>query len=342
METNSAPLSSFDHDQFVNRAISRASYISLFVSVVLLGAKFWAFHVTHSQAVLSDAIESIVNVIAAAMAIWGIAFANKPADRDHPYGHGKIEFFSAAFEGGLITFASLVIVVEAIRAFVQGSHPQEMGWGVGVLLAAGVGNALLGWYLIRLGRKHGSAAIEASGQHVVSDFWTSAGVVLGLILVWLTGLHWLDPLVALIVGFYLSWTGVKLVRSSVGGLLDAEDLEMLGYLVKIFKARPAGIIQVHHCRVIRSGRYHHIDAHAVVPEFWNVSVAHQRTEEFEAAVVREYPHSGELHLHMDPCRRAYCRQCDVAECPIRRENFYHRLDLTLEELTAPEEPVEFL
>ncbi len=324
-----------------NRAMSRASYLSLVVSVILLAAKFWAFQVTHSQAVLSDAIESIVNVLAAAMAIWGIAFANKPADRDHPYGHGKIEFFSAAFEGGLITAASMVILVESIRSMFRGAHAQELGWGAAILFAAGIGNAGLGWYLIRLGKRHGSAAIEGSGRHVLSDFWTSAGVVTGLVLVNVTGFQWLDPLVAALVGLYLGWTGVKLMRSSVGGLLDEEDQEILGHLVDIVAARPPGIIQVHRCRVIRSGRYHHIDAHAVVPEFWNVAIAHLKTEEFEAAVVKNYPYSGELRLHVDPCRRAYCRECEVAECPIRRENFQKRLDLTIEQLTAPEEPIEF-
>lgn len=322
--------------------LARASRVSLAVSIVLLAIKFIGYKLTHSQAVFSDAMESIVNVVAAAVAIFVVWYSRKPADQDHPYGHGKAEFFSAAFEGGLIAFASIMIAIEAIRALIQGHHVEQVNLGVAITFGTGVGNALLGFYLLRMGRKAQSATIQASGHHVLSDFWSSAGVAVGLGLVALTGLQWLDPVVALLMAAYLAKTGFSLVTQSAGALLDREDRELLENLQKIVgRQRPSGIIQLHHVRVMRSGHYHHIDAHAVVPEYWDVAEAHDKTDAFEADLMRDYPYPGELHLHVDPCRRAYCRNCDVAECPIRKHPFEHLRQLSLEELTSPEEPKQF-
>jgi cation diffusion facilitator family transporter len=320
----------------------RASYLSLLVGILLLAAKFWAFKVTNSQAVFSDALESIVNVATALLAIFVLIIAARPADKDHPYGHGKVEFFSAAFEGGMIAFAAVLICVEAIQVLLHPREIKQLNFGITVIVAAGIGNLLLGLYLLYVGKKSRSVTLVASGHHVLSDFWTTVGVTFGLIIVNYTHIAWLDPACALLVGLFLAWTGLKLVRQSVGGLLDAEDTEILHALVDIVSNdRPSGIIQIHHVRVMRSGRYHHIDAHAVIPEFWDVLRAHDETERFEARVMAEYPYEGELHMHIDPCRRAYCRACDVYECPIRREAFMARRKFDIDELTSPEEPPVF-
>lgn len=320
----------------------RASRISLAVSLVLLVTKFVGYKLTHSQAVFSDAMESIVNVVAAAVAIFVVWYSRKPADQDHPYGHGKAEFFSAAFEGGLIAFASVLIAVEAVKALLHGSPVEQLNVGVMITFGTGVANALLGLYLLRMGRKAQSPTIEASGHHVLSDFWTSAGVAVGLGVVALTGFQWLDPVIALLMAGYLAKTGFTLVKKSADALLDREDRALLENLLTIVgRQRPSGIIQLHHVRVMRSGHYHHIDAHAVVPEYWDVAEAHDKTDAFEAELMRDYPYRGELHLHVDPCRRAYCRNCDVAGCPIRKHPFEQLRTLSLEELTSPEEPKQF-
>ena len=180
----------------------------------------------------------------------------------------------------------------------------------------------------------------ADGKHVLSDFWTSLGVVIGLMLVRLTGIAWFDPLVAAIVGLNLGWTGFWLVRHAAGGLLDEEDTKLTGKLVKTFDAyRMPGIIRIHHLRAIRAGRFTHVDAHLVVPEYWPVDRAHVLAESFEERVMSACGVEGEIVFHIDPCHRAYCAQCDVMDCPVREAPFVARPPHTLDEAVRTDEEV---
>jgi cation diffusion facilitator family transporter len=322
-----------------SRVRVRAGLISLAVSVVLLPAKYQAYLLTGSTAILSDALESIVNVGAAFFAVGGLIFAGRPADRNHPYGHGKIEFFSAAFEGGLIAFAALVIIFEVVRSLIRGVDVRRLESGLVIVLAAGLVNLVLGWFLVRTGRKHASLTLVADGQHVLSDFYTSAGIVVGLLLVRLTVLWWLDPLVAAVVALNLMRTGVRLVRHAAGGLLDEEDTALLNRLLEVLRGHVGqGVIRIHHLRAIRAGRFNHVDAHLVVPEFWSVVEAHQLAEDLAQEVIKEVGIDGELVFHTDPCHRAYCAMCDLDGCEVRREPFRGRPTLTLEEAVKPDMP----
>ena len=315
----------------------RAGAISLAVSIVLLAVKYQAYRLTGSTAILSDALESIVNVVAALFAIGALLFAGRPADRNHPYGHGKMEFLSAAFEGGLIAFAALVIIYEVIQGLIHGVELRALDLGLAIVLGAGVVNLALGFYLVRTGRRYDSLTLVADGRHVLADFYTSVGVVVGLLLVRLTGLSWLDPLVAGVVAVNLMWTGVRLVRQASAGLLDEEDTELLDRLLDVLRPHVGqGIIRIHHLRAIRGGRFHHVDAHLVVPEFWSVERAHEVTEDLAERVVKELGVEGEMTLHTDPCHRAYCAMCDLDDCPIRREPFRARPPLTLDEAVRPD------
>ena len=317
----------------------RAGLISLAVSVVLLGAKYVAYRLTGSTAILSDALESIVNVVAAVFALGGLLFAGRPADRNHPYGHGKIEFFSAAFEGGLIAFAAVLIIYEVVLSLLRGVEVRQLEAGLVIVLGAGLVNLLLGVFLVRTGRRHSSLTLVADGQHVLSDFWTSIGIVAGLILVRVTGLAWLDPVVAALVALNLMWTGARLVRQAAGGLLDEEDTALLDRLLAVLQSHVGqGVIRVHHLRAIRAGRFHHVDAHLVVPEFWSVDRAHELAETLAARVIKELGVEGELAFHTDPCHRIYCAMCDLDDCPVRREPFRGRPSLTLEEAVQPDMP----
>ena len=317
----------------------RAGLISLTVALLMLAAKYQAYRMTGSTAVLSDALESIVNVVAAVFALGGLVFAGRPADRNHPYGHGKIEFFSAAFEGGLIAFASVVIVYEAVLILLAGAAVRQISAGVVIVLVTGLVNLVLGWYLVRTGRRYNSLTLVADGKHVIADFWTSAGVVVGLLLVQLTGFAWLDPLVALLVALSLMWTGFRLVRHAAGGLLDEEDPALLSRVLAALQRYVGhGVIRVHHLRAIRSGRFHHVEAHLVVPEFWSVDRAHGVSEDVAALVIHDLGVEGEMVFHTDPCHRIYCATCDLEDCPIRREPFLGATPLTLEEAVQPDMP----
>lgn len=297
---------------------------------------------TESKAILSDALESIVNVVAAIVALIVLRISIKPADRDHPYGHGKAEYFSMAFEGGLITFAAIAIYYESIRALIKGIELDRLSDGLLIIAGCGVANGILGLYILRTGKKLNSLTLTASGIHILSDFWTSVGLILGLFLVTLTGLNWLDPITALVYGAVLLYSGYKIVRQSMGGLMDEEDFEVITKVGALFQKHVfPGIIRIHHTRVIRSGSYHHIDAHVVVPEYWDVEKAHNETSRFEKSVIKEYYSDGEIHFHVDPCRQAYCEACDVSDCPVRKKIFIERIPFSLEELTDPNEPEKF-
>jgi len=316
----------------------RAALLSVAVGLIVLGVKYAAYLATGSAAIFSDALESIINVVAALFGLLVLVFAGRPADQGHPYGHGKLEYFSAVFEGGLIAFAAVMIVWYAALELVRGPQVDAVDLGLALTVGAGLANAGLGWFLLRTGKRVRSLTLEADGRHVLSDSWTSAGVVAGLGLVWLTGEAWLDPVAALVVGVNLAFTGVGLVRQAAGGLLDEEDTALLGTLVRAADAaRVPGIIRVHRLRAIRAGRFTHVDAHLIVPEFWPVEQAHELTERFARAVIDATDVDGEITFHTDPCRRALCSVCDLTECPVRIEPFRARPALTVAEATQTDE-----
>ncbi len=304
------------------KARKKAAWVSFFTSFAVLSLKVYAFQQTKSTAILSDALESIANVLTAIIAVFVIGYSSQPADEEHPYGHGKSEFFSAAFEGGLIFFAALMIFVESIKAMTGHGQITSIETGIFYISIASGINFIVGFYLRRVGSKEKSETLVASGTHLLSDVKTTAGVILGLVIVKITGWHLVDALIAFAVGIHLMYEGYLIVTGSVAGLVDATDVKSLEILSKMIdEERSVGIINIHNVRVIRSGSFHHIDAHLVVPEYWNVSKAHELTHQFEQAVVERYPYDGEFAFHLDPCKRSFCRQCDVTDCPIRSVAF---------------------
>ena len=310
--------------------------LALVMGLAIMAMKFLAYRLTGSTALLSDALESVVNVVAAAFALWAVRAAEAPPDEEHPYGHGKLEFVTAVFEGGLISFAALMIAYEAITALLHGAVPPDLSRGLWIVAIAGALNGLLGFALIGIGRRTHSAALVADGKHVLTDFMTTIGILVGLALVKITGFAWLDPVIALVMAALLASTGVPLVKEAISGLIDAADETLLEkMLISFERNRRPGIIRLHHVRAMRNGRRIHVDGHVVVPEFWTVDEAHEETEAFEEAVVKDSFSEGEMEFHLDPCRRAYCRSCEVAPCPIRREPFAHRPPLNLLELLSP-------
>ncbi len=314
---------------------SRAGLISLVVGLIVLGVKFWGYALTNSQVVLSDALESIVNVIASGVALFALRYAATPPDQKHPYGHGKGEFFSAAFEGGLIVFASVMIIADSTRALILGHELRAIDFGMLIVIVAGTLNLMLALYLLRVGRMAGSASLEASGQHLLSDVWTTGASLVGLLVVRATGVSALDALLGIAAGAYLGIVGAKILRGSIGGLLDENNRDVLSSLAQAFNVvQHPGIIGVHGARIMRAGNYHYIDAHVIVPEFWDVQRSHDEVNAFERKAIEHYRYSGEIHFHIDPCRRDYCRKCILANCPVRQEEFSERIHHSLEEVSA--------
>ena len=313
-----------------------ASYLSLLLGIILLCFKFYAYHITNSQSIFSDALESIVNVIAAIITVIVIFVAAKPADKDHPYGHGKIESIASTFEGGAILLAGILIIIQSIQVFFHGSEISQIDSGLAIVVGAGVVNGLLGCFLFFRGKKFHSEALKSSGLHLMTDMLTSVGVLFGLLMVKYTGIAWIDSVVAAIFGAMLVFTGGKILLRSGNILIDGHDVDTLKSIANLFEKhiRP-GVIQIHFTRVIRSGNYHHIDCHMVIPEFWTVLEAHDFSEKFEKSIIGDYLVDGELHIHHDPCQKAYCESCDLKDCPIRKSEFVERKKLTFEEITAP-------
>lgn len=318
------------------KARRQAAIASLIVSVLVLSLKAAAYVKSGSSAVLSDALESIVNVLTAGVALFVIHFASQPADLDHPYGHGKAEYFSAAFEGGLIFFAAVAILLESTRSLWFGVNLRDIGEGIVLTTLATVLNLSAALYLRWVGRRQRSEALQASSAHLLSDVKTTVGVVIGLFLVNATGLTWIDPVVALIVASWLAFEGYSIARRSVGALIDETDEVSLSKLAEaIRRHRRIGVIDIHLMRSIRAGSFHHIDAHLVVPEFWDVLRAHEVAHGFEANVMEDYPYDAEFAFHLDPCRSKFCPVCAVESCPIRRKPFVANPEFAVKDLLGP-------
>lgn len=296
---------------------------------LILILKLWAYYITDSMALKSDALESLINIMAGSFALFSLFFGNRPADKNHPYGHGKIEFFSAFFEGGLILLASILISYEAIEKFILGIHLKEITFGLIINFLAGLLNGIMGFLLIYLGKKYNSQALKADGFHLMSDFYTTVSIFLGLMVVHFTHIDWIDPLLAFLMGLYLMYTGLNLIFKSTKNLLDSENPEILTKLIEaINRIQEPRIITAHAARIIQSGNYYHIDIHLVLPEYFTIDESNTLIHDFEIKVLKEAKLRGEFHSHVDPCKRYYCKICKINNCPVRIAPFEFEQPLT--------------
>jgi len=275
--------------------------VSVSAALLILLAKFLAWHLTGSTAMLSDALESIVNVVAAGFAVFTVRLADRPASHAHPFGHGHIEFVSAMFEGGLVTLAALWILAAAAGGLIYGVTLRQLDEGLVVTAAAGAVNLLLGWWVVRRGRALSSAALVADGQHVLSDVWTTVAVLLGLGLVRWTGLTWLDPMTAAVAGLLLLWTGSRLVRESAEALLAPSDPASAVLLTNACASLlPPGVTGPLSVRALRAGVRIHAELVFLVPPEWTMREAESTSCMMAAELMARTGLSGDIHVRLRP------------------------------------------
>lgn len=301
--------------------------VSLLVGLFLSMVKMWAWYSTGSSAIMSDALESLINVATALMAIGAIWVSTRPADGTHPYGHGKIEFFSSGAEGAMIFLAGFAIVMHAIQALIWGIRLDNMDIGLLLVAGAGVVNLFLGLYLVRSGKRSHSEALIANGRHILSDAWTSGGIVVGIGLVLLTGLEWLDPLFAILVGAWILRSGYLIVRRSVGMLMDEADPDLLKRISATLAAtRRPGWIAPHRLRAWRSGSVVRVDFHLIMPFYWSLEQTHDQEHAIHDALHEHLDEPSEVIVHTEPCFAACCSICFVENCAYRKSEATRRLE----------------
>ena len=274
--------------------------LSLVVGVLMLGGKCTAYWITGSAAILSDAAESIIHVIAVAFASFSLSLAERPATEDTPYGYERITFFSAGFEGGMIIIAAIAIIFIAVQKWLQGLAIEQLGLGTLITLGASLVNLVLGLYLVRTGRLRNSLILEANGQHVLTDSWTSFGVVAGLCLVLATGWKPFDPLCAIAVALNILWSGGQLVRRSIRGLLDLPDPEQGRKLrTAIDKLAAEAGLGAHRLRFRDTGQHIILSVHLVFADEISIGEAHRLATEFERRLGEEIGVPVEVLTHLE-------------------------------------------
>ncbi|MCC6309030.1 MAG: Ferrous-iron efflux pump FieF [Bacteroidetes bacterium ADurb.BinA245] len=304
------------------------------ISLLLLIVKFFAYYITHSVAILTDALESIANVAAGLIGLYSLYVAAKPRDFDHPYGHGKAEFLSAAVEGTLIVSAGAIILYKAIKNLLYPIPIHRVDFGIWLVAATAVVNFILGYYCLLIGKKNNSLALLASGKHLLSDTWSTLGIIVGLVLLHFTGYKWIDGVVAMLFGLLIIYTGYKILRRSIAGIMDEADIKLLSHLVTLLNHnRSVNWIDLHNLRVIKYGSVLHIDCHLTVPWFLNVNEAHNEVDALSALVRKEFGEAVELFVHTDGCLPFSCKICNKENCAERKYNFEKRIDWTLENIS---------
>lgn len=297
------------------------------VGVLLFVAKIFAWKLTNSDAVFSDAMESIVNIIAAFMGLYSLYLAAKPKDEDHPYGHGKVEFVTSGIEGALIMLAGIMIIAEAISSLINGNELKKLDWGMVIIAATAVINYLMGYISYKKGMKENSLVLQSSGKHLQSDTITTAGVVASLILVYFTRLFWIDSVIAAVFGTYIIYVGYGIVRKSLAGIMDESDPAMMTHIAEHLNSiRKKEWIDVHNVRIQQHGSVLHIDGHITLPWYLDLRDAHAEMEEMIVSIAKVSDRNIEFNFHMDDCRPISCEICQIFDCKVRQQAFVKKVE----------------
>lgn len=288
------------------------------VSILLMAGKFMAYLMTHSVGILTDAMESIVNVTAGLVTLYSLHLAAKPKDEDHPFGHGKAEFLSASLEGLLITLAGGIIIYKGVERLFNPVEIQKLDIGIFVVAAAGLVNYLAGWYSIRTGRKTDSIALVAGGKHLHSDTYSTVGLVMGLIILYFTKMAWIDSVLAFIFGTFIIVTGFFILKKTTANLMDKADEKLLETMVEILsKNRRDDWVDIHNMKVVKYGSNYYIDCDLTLPWYYNIRQGHAACNELRRTIAGRFPRQVSFSIHSDPCKEEHCPHCVLKYCQYR-------------------------
>jgi cation diffusion facilitator family transporter len=313
----------------------RVQYYIVGVAILLLVLKMIAWYLTGSIAVLTDALESIVNLISGFVGLYSLKFSAKPRDSNHPYGHGKVEFISAGIEGTLITIAGFYIIYEAALSFLYPDPLERLDIGILLIGISGAFNYIFGWWAYNTGKKNDSLALQASGKHLQTDTYTTIGIILGLGLILFTDILWLDGAVAILFAVIIMRTGFKILRKAVAGIMDETDEELLEELISFLQQnREPKWIDLHNLRIIKYGRILHVDCHLTLPWYLTVKEAHAELDKIEALITDKFGDRIEIFIHTDYCMKFSCRICQVQNCDVRQHPFEEEISWSIENVAS--------
>ena len=313
----------------------KVQYFVTALTIVVFLLKVVTYILTHSLSVLSDSLESVVNIVATIVGSYSLLVASKPKDKDHPYGYGKAEFISAAFQGTLIIGIGCLIIYKAIDSFIHPFSLQNLNNGIWLVVIIAIINLVTALVLNRIGKKNKSLAILASGKLFQIDFFTTAAIAIGFILLLVTGYQKIDTLIALFLGMYVIFDGYKIVRQSLAGIMDEADMVLLKEVItEINLSRNAKWIDLHNLRVIKYGSLLHIDCHLTVPWYYNVNEAHEAVDDFAVLIQNKFSDSVEFFVHTDPCMPFSCPICTIENCEQRIAPFEKKLNWNIENVLS--------
>lgn len=317
-----------------HKAIRIQKWVLLVGSLLML-AKFVAFYLTKSNAILTDALESIVNVSAGVIALYSLWLSARPRDLEHPYGHGKIEFISASIEGALIFIAGGAMIIKSVYNFIYPIEVTNLDLGIVITAIAGIFNYLFGFIAEKFGKEINSIVLISEGKHLKSDAYSTLGMLLGLLVILITGQLWLDNLIAIIFGLIICYTGYKILKKSIGGIMDEADTELIEEIISAANAsREENWIDLHNLRIIQYGHRLHVDAHLTVPWYLSVAEGHKAIDRFDELINRSVERPIEFFIHMDPCVPASCKICKKSVCPERKHAFEKQIEWNLDNVIA--------
>ena len=313
----------------------KIQYILTALTVIVFALKMIVFLMTHALSVLSDTLESVVNIIATIVGSYSMYIAAKPKDKDHPYGHGKAEFVSSAFQGSLIIGVGCLIIYESVQSYYNPGTLHNLGNGFWILILIALINIGTALYVMRMGKKNKTTSLITSGKLFLIDFFTTFSVALGLLILMFTGIQKVDAIIAILLGAWVLYVGYKILRASLAGIMDEADMALLeNVIAEINDNRNDHWVDLHNLRVIKYGPLLHIDCHLTMPWYLNVHEAHTMMDQFTDLVKSKFGDSVEFFIHIDGCMPFSCDICSIRQCEKRQAPFQKRLNWTMENVLA--------